>query len=303
MSNTTSKHSYAYNNNIHNHTDAYYQKLISKSPNKKAEIEATKQRERAAYQAYMNSPMQKQDKANGFYSPAKGGQQGNHPPGLSLGPIEDLSTRKAGTTQDRPVIQGPSGVASASQTADGYRVQDAERDMKKMAATNGQPLPSAADLHKLAVGIIAGVNANFSGKNGIGDFSQVPGAKMAKTLIASAFQESKFNTQGQDNGGVLQAYYTRVDDYNAHFGTKYSQSDLAKDVSLGAKVGTWAMANPTVKPGWKMVGSQAGNVPIPSDLTKQALYYWNYNPNPGHGHANELVDYMQMTDKYYNQIK
>ena len=285
MSDTIGKHSYAYDNKIHYHSDDYYNRLKAKPGADASKVDAQATQERAAAQAYQKSTNYTQDRAAGFKP--KTGLTSEHPDLTPSGKLQVSAVPKVG---------------GANATRDGYTVDNAVADMTKLAHANGTQLPPADKLQDLAHGIIDGVNANFSGVNGIGDYAKVPGAQMAKTLIGCAYQESKFNTNGQDGGGVFQAAANRVDDYNQKFGTSYSQADLKDNVTLASKVSTWAIANPTVKPGYQMVGTQAGSVPIPKDLPQQALYYWNYNPTGGHGHANELEDYMQENKKWDAQL-
>jgi hypothetical protein len=285
-------HSEAFSRNIHNHSDAYYEHLKKLKPGHDAEIDQRKSRERAAYQAYQSGHL---------------AGQTNHPPASKAGTprfggsAPGLSTQ-AFETQRATV---PNLVVPAGQsTRDGYNVAQAAMDMTRLAQTNGIAVPQGAALQAMAQGIIHGVNANFSGKNGLGDFSGVSGKDIARTLIASAFQESKFNTQGQDSGGLFQVAANRLTEYNAAHSTSLSQTDLNKDVTLAAVVGTWCIANPTSKPGYVMTEHQAGNVPIPSSPLEKAWYFWNYHPEPGHGHPEgELTNYMNSCRNFYNQMQ
>jgi hypothetical protein len=310
---TRPPHSIAFRDNIHNHSDAYYQRMVSKEPAKAKDVAALKVKQRAEYQTYLKSADYQTDLKNGFQTPKtnlssnpQGEASGSPATGSGVANSSGVATTGGdsfGSTA--PTGAGSttgSGAVSKTSTKDGYTVTDVLADMAKLAKADGTALPPAAQMQQIAQGIIDGVNTNFSGVNGIGNYANVSGKTMARTLTASAYQESKFNTQGQDAGGFFQSYVTRVQDYNAKFGTNYSQADLAKDIPLAAKVSTWAMANPTTKPGWSMVGTQAGNVPIPSDLPSKALYYWNYNPVAGHGHANELVDYMKETAQHIQNM-
>jgi hypothetical protein len=189
---------------------------------------------------------------------------------------------------------GATGKAGEKQTRDGYTVNDVKKDILRMQAKDPSqgPPPKEPKLTQMAQGIVDGVNENFSGKNGIGDYSKVSGKEMAQTLTAVAWKESRFDTNGQDGGGVMQCAQCRLDDYNKEHGTNISQADLKDNIPLAIKTSTWAMANPK-----GIVGQQAGDVGIPKDLTDQAAYYWNYNPTANHGHGNELADYMTELDK------
>ena len=160
-------------------------------------------------------------------------------------------------------------------------------DMRKLAQANGKPLPDDATLQKIATGIIKGVNANFSGPNTIGDFSKVKGSDMAKYLIVSAYQESDFGLYGEDAGGIFQCAQVRLDQYNKANGTNITEAQLGSDTDLACQVGIWCMSDVE-----GTLGKMAGSDPIPTDLGMQALYYWNYHAGSGHGHADELGDYM-----------
>ena len=151
---------------------------------------------------------------------------------------------------------------------------------------------------QVAQGIIDGINNDFSGTNLIGNFSNVPGATMAKSLIASAWKESAFGQAGTQPGGVYQTAQCRLDQYNENHGTNYSLSDLTNNASLSVQVGLWSMANPI-----GIVGVQAGGDAIPSSLPEQALYYWNYNPNNDEfNHGDQLANYVTTTEQYASDL-
>jgi hypothetical protein len=286
-------HSYAYKHNIHNHSDQYYEHLKKLKPGHDAEIDQRKTRERAAYQAYHSGQMAGKAADPSAAQARIAGGGGKSAPGLTTQAFE---THRAAV---------PNAVMPAGQTTrDGYSVGQAAMDMTRLAQKNGIAVPQGAKLQALAQGIIDGVNANFTGKNGLGDFSGISGKDMGRTLIASAFQESKFNTQGQDGGGLFQVAPNRLAEYNAANSKSLSQNDLKNDVALAAKVGTWCIANPTSKPGYVMTEHQAGNVPIPSNAREKSWYFWNYHPEPGHGHPEgELTNYMNSCRNFYNQMQ
>ena len=205
--------------------------------------------------------------------------------------------RSAGGAGGATDVGGPDKTGKTS-TKDGYTVNDVKKDILQMQkndpanATTGGAVKEPK-LTQIAQGIVDGVNNNFSGKNGIGDYSKVSGKDMCRSLTAIAWKESRFDTNGQDAGGVMQCAQCRVDDYNkAHPGANMTQDKLKDNIPLAIKVSTWAMANPN-----GIVGKQAGDVPIPKDPVHQAAYYWNYNPTANHGHSNELADYMSEHEK------
>ena len=186
-------------------------------------------------------------------------------------------------------------VTGSPQTGDGYTVQDCKNDMATLAASQGGSVPPEPLYTEVAQGIIDGINNNFSGQNLIGDYSGVSGADMAKSLIASAWQESRFGVAGETPGGVYQCTQGRLDQYNEYHGTNYSLSQITNDAALSVTVGLWCMANPI-----SIVGVPAsGQNSIPSSLEEQALYYWNYNPNPDqNGNSNQLSTYIGNTENF-----
>ena len=195
--------------------------------------------------------------------------------------------------QARPVAAA-TGAAGEAHTADGYTVSQVVADMQKLQAGDkreGGPARSPAQLRAIAQGIVDGVNKYFPSST-YGSPTQ-----MTRTLVASAWKESKFDTT-LANGGVFQCAGNRLDDYNAAHGTHIAQSQLSTnaDPAQAIDISLWAMAHPS--PG--VIGKPVGGTPIPSAANNAILYYWNYNgayTAAGAGRT-EVADYMDKTSYF-----